>query len=815
MHHRGEFAMGCKYRYSKTIEYWDGSSPKMDTTKLQEFLKENLMFWKWAVENPSISGFDINRDKDWREENIKKIKDLVSQIITEENIDNIRSLLEKLFATKKEESLIWASWGGLLNFIKGAGNKEIYFLKDLLKEIYSAEKFDDSWSNKLRDQMIAFNSNFKNLKNLEGTIKNVLGELFGKLHIDKHPICNGNSKAFLSIFFIYDSSSYEDCEKCFEIVKKEYENIVGRVMSSTVPINFEIDSMFNFYFHKADLKDEEKWKELKKKWYSNSKKKSTSGCYLEIIKVPRKRANIDIYKDTHIGKYLWCPNTKEYANGEKGVMEKVKSGDIIIHDWDGIIYGYSIVEKEPESISKENLIKIFENEGFLSDSYKDAIEKYTSKNIKGFYIVKLKNYSRLEKEFRYSDVEGLPEQQNLQRLRGKYLLELDKDVCKYLGVMQDWSLEEIPFEKDIETLLNAKNQIILYGPPGTGKTWIARMYALKRAGENSDHVAFVTFHPSFSYEDFVESIKPNTDEDELKFRIEEGIFKRIARNAYNALLEYAGVHISKRWDVNGELPDLENDERNKVKDALDKENFPKFYIIIDEINRGDISKIFGELITLLEKDKRLFMENEMIVRLPYSKKRFGVPPNLYIIGTMNTADRSIALMDVALRRRFAFLEIMPSYRVLLKYLGISTVNKEDDAVEEIKRWKGDDLRDIKKLAIKALYTINEGIKKNYDRDHQIGHSYYLQLKDAATQDELENKLKYVWLYEILPLLQEYFYGSNESLEKILYPCNKSENVENDVIECYKRDIMKEDESWDIANFFNAIINHKKSSEKNE
>ncbi|EDY34304.1 ATPase, AAA family [Aciduliprofundum boonei T469] len=548
---------------------------------------------------------------------------------------------------------------------------------------------------------------------------------------------------------------------------------------------------------------------------NEAKKKSASGCYLEIIKVPRKRATIDVYKETLIGKYLWCPNTKEYVNGEKGVMEKVKPEDIIIHDWDGIIYGYSIVEKEPESVSKEDLIKIFENERFLNDSYKEAIEKYTSKNIKGFYIVKLKNFSRFEKEFRYSEVEGLPEQQNLQRLRGKYLLELDKDVCEYFGIMQDGPPKEIQFEKEIGTLLNAKNQVILYGPPGTGKTWIARNYALNGVGENNDRVAFVTFHPSFSYEDFVESIKPNADEDELRFRIEEGIFKRIARNAYNALLEYAGVHVSKRWDANGELPDLEDEERNKVKDVLDKEDFPKFYIIIDEINRGDVSKIFGELITLLEKDKRLFMENEMIVRLPYSKKKFGVPPNLYIIGTMNTADRSIALMDVALRRRFAFLEIMPSYTVLLKYLGISNVNKEDDAVKEIKDWKGDDLRDIKKLAIKALYTINEEIKKNYDRDHQIGHSYYLQLKDATTEDELKSKLKYIWLYEILPLLQEYFYGSNENLEKILYPCNKSGNVENDVIGCYKRDIMREDNSWSVAKFFDAIINHKKPSEKNE
>ena len=184
----------------------------------------------------------------------------------------------------------------------------------------------------------------------------------------------------------------------------------------------------------------------------------------------------------------------------------------------------------------------------------------------------------------------------------------------------------------------------------------------------------------------------------------------------------------------------------------------------------------------------MFMENEMSVELPYSKTKFGVPPNLYIIGTMNTADRSIALIDVALRRRFAFLEIMPSYKVILTNLGISNIDDEKKAMEEIKNWKEEDLSDIKKLAVKSLYTINERIRREYDRDHQIGHSYYLLLNDLSNENEIKEKLRYIWLYEILPLLQEYFYGSLDSLKKVLYKCEKDEV---DLFQCYAEQIKND------------------------
>ena len=477
-------------------------------------------------------------------------------------------------------------------------------------------------------------------------------------------------------------------------------------------------------------------------------------------------------------------------------------GKLPKEDFEGIIFFISksihdgkmyLVGIYGEGEVRKKSIQIIDLRDLLEDMKKTKPEKYEEVIRKGLQKFELYVRGLKEKSFLLDNyIEITPAELGIKRFGFGNIIYLDKEkVCGLLKKIKanvrdenkdiiielmkkyecNYLPKEIQFEKEIETLLNAKNQVILYGPPGTGKTWVARNYALNGVGENNDRVAFVTFHPSFSYEDFVESIKPNADEDELRFRIEEGIFKRIARNAYNALLEYAGVHVSKRWDANGELPDLEDEERNKVKDVLDKEDFPKFYIIIDEINRGDVSKIFGELITLLEKDKRLFMENEMIVRLPYSKKKFGVPPNLYIIGTMNTADRSIALMDVALRRRFAFLEIMPDMSIV-KNLIINNLPEN--------------LKDLATKALDALIEVNKRIVEMYDRDHQIGHSYYLQLKDATTEDELESKLKYVWLYEILPLLQEYFYGSENNLAKVLYKCDENEEIE--VIECYKNKI---------------------------
>lgn len=225
-------------------------------------------------------------------------------------------------------------------------------------------------------------------------------------------------------------------------------------------------------------------------------------------------------------------------------------------------------------------------------------------------------------------------------------------------------------------------------------------------------VEFITFHQSYSYEEFIEGIRPSMKgEGELTYYLEEGVFKRISDRAKN---------------------DLSNN----------------YVIIIDEINRGNISKIFGELITLIEPTKRLFtvpVEHPQKVTLPYSKRVFGVPKNLYILGTMNTADRSVEALDSALRRRFSFQEVLPEPELINKVLGEKSI------------FNGINLKDV-------LKRINYRIEKLIDRDHTIGHAYFLKLKEA---EDFKTGLVDVFCDNIMPLLQEYFYNDYPKIGLVL------------------------------------------------
>jgi 5-methylcytosine-specific restriction protein B len=366
------------------------------------------------------------------------------------------------------------------------------------------------------------------------------------------------------------------------------------------------------------------------------------------------------------------------------------------------------------------------------------------------------------------------------------------------------SISENENDEDDEVIENPKN-IILYGPPGVGKTYShKKLISILEKRDSLDELTnqdyeieafesvkkegryqFLTFHQSYSYEDFVEGFRPN---EEGNIQLESGIFRDMAKIAktnqdassakeikrefselFRALIvdqvsdtdrlsiqmKRSRFHITEITDksilfdkdtgeskhslsINTLRKMYENGRNNHIigglqpyYDALleylaqnEKEirtDVPKnYYLILDEINRGNISKIFGELITLLEEDKRLGEDNELMVTLPYSKEQFGVPKNLYIIGTMNTADKSIALVDIALRRRFTFVRMEP----IDKYLP-----------ENVKK-------------------INEIIKERLGADYLIGHAYFM-----GSQED-----NFVMKYRIRPLLEEYFYG--EDIEDI-------------------------------------------------
>ena len=281
--------------------------------------------------------------------------------------------------------------------------------------------------------------------------------------------------------------------------------------------------------------------------------------------------------------------------------------------------------------------------------------------------------------------------------------------------------------------------------------------SFKGSIEIKENFKIVTFHQSYSYEDFIEGIKPVMSEDkeegdsELSYIIEIGVFY----NACEVACKLAGFLSLK-----------ECIESTKEERIAKFQNAPKYAIFIDEINRGNISSIFGELITLIENDKRLG-QNELILELPYSKSKFSIPPNLMIYGTMNTADRSITLLDSALRRRFQFEEISPKPE-LLKNIKCEDINLES-----------------------LLNKINKRITYFLGKDHCIGHSYFLSIEMSSLP---KKDLLRIFITNIIPLLEEYFYNDTPKIRKIL----------GETKETMEYNFFEEDDESSFDNLFNNL-----------
>jgi 5-methylcytosine-specific restriction enzyme B len=566
--------------------------------------------------------------------------------------------------------------------------------------------------------------------------------------------------------------------------------------------------------HKAE-------RELRKVGYEIISTRSGESL-MSIWKVSHGKSDISWEQSEWLDKnHLLCvhEDTKK-SQGIKFISE-IKVGDVISLSRGSDVKAIVRVSGELENIENAPF-----DEGWVFRRYEAIKELSTLKRYESLKRGWAPNYNSTVHQVPITQY-GEFESEVLTPFFGMQITELEGVNTEF----NDMNLISKTVSEDLVTTDVSLNQI-LYGPPGTGKTYHTIEDSVKAAEpefiwETRDQVKaeynrlvdekrirFVTFHQSYGYEEFVEGLSVRSVDGEAVYYERDGIFKQIVDDAMkhhmskttassdvfdscwlqfleqlasdeedgvvietkrtsftitaieNGTIRFekdkgASVHtlnvktLKAIFDgervINGGLNPYYSALINHLRSIAEKLPDTKierknFVLVIDEINRGNISKIFGELITLLEPSKRYGKDEVLALTLPYSGETFKVPDNLYIIGTMNTADRSLAMMDTALRRRFDFKEMMPNASVLA----------------------GCEVNGINLEAL--LSTLNERIEVLYDREHTLGHAFFIPVKDCIDKGDEEdgfNELVSVFQNKILPLLQEYFFDDWGKIRLVL------------------------------------------------